>query len=345
MEVSDVRSQIEVLLRQAGAAHKLAFAETNSADPDWPGWYAGYLSERMGGLLPLGLGANELRSLLVLADADHRVQAPDADWPAYYASFFLKRLTREGLFTSPDVSTRSSLGPPSASSRPSTDIAAINPVTLAADISRRIRSLAVQNTPSIRSVRKEFSRSLRRADASVVLDMARALLVTGEHRWVAYELVHEHDGAMCQINEAELEEFGRGIDSWWSADAFSLELAGPAWRERQVQDSLIEWWAGSPDRWWRRVALVSTVPLNSKARGGRGDPQRTLSVCEILVADRDEMVVKALSWALRELIPHDRQAVRVFLERHNAVVAARVKREVSSKLHTSLKNPRRRHHE
>jgi hypothetical protein len=53
------------------------------------------------------------------------------------------------------------------------------------------------------------------------------------------------------------------------------------------------------------------------------------------------MVVKAMSWALRELIPVDRRAVERFLKRHDAVLAARVKREVRNKLTTGLKNPRR----
>ncbi|HUS10646.1 MAG TPA: DNA alkylation repair protein, partial [Pyrinomonadaceae bacterium] len=64
-------------------------------------------------------------------------------------------------------------------------------------------------------------------------------------------------------------------------------------------------WARSKNRWLRRTALVSTVPLNNKARGGRGDSERTLMICEMLLDDRDDMVIKALSWALRELSKRD----------------------------------------
>jgi 3-methyladenine DNA glycosylase AlkD len=66
-----------------------------------------------------------------------------------------------------------------------------------------------------------------------------------------------------------------------------------------------------------------------------------LAVCRLLVGDRDDMVVKALSWALRDLIAQDPDAVRLFLEEHEDVLAARVKREVRHKLLTGLKNPRR----
>ena len=52
------------------------------------------------------------------------------------------------------------------------------------------------------------------------------------------------------------------------------------------------------------------------------------------------MVAKAMSWALRELIVHDRDAVEAFLASHDDVLSARVKREVHNKLQTGLKNPR-----
>ena len=78
-----------------------------------------------------------------------------------------------------------------------------------------------------------------------------------------------------------------------------------------------------------------------KTRGGRGDTSRTLAVCEMLAGDCDDMVVKAMSWALRELAPWDPNAVERFLSDNGDRLAARVKREVRNKLMTGLKNPRR----
>lgn len=95
------------------------------------------------------------------------------------------------------------------------------------------------------------------------------------------------------------------------------------------------------DRWWRRAAVVSTVALNNRARGGTGDTARTLSLCAVVVEDYDEMVVKAVSWALRECSKHDPQAVQSFLIEHEDQLAARILREVRHKLSTGLKNPRR----
>ena len=93
------------------------------------------------------------------------------------------------------------------------------------------------------------------------------------------------------------------------------------------------------DLWWRRAALVSTVALNVRSHGGTGDIARTLAICRLLVEDHEDMVVKALSWALRELVAHDPHAVEEFLQDHESVLAARVNREVRNKLTTGLKNP------
>jgi 3-methyladenine DNA glycosylase AlkD len=106
--------------------------------------------------------------------------------------------------------------------------------------------------------------------------------------------------AFQHIGEVELEEIGQGIDSWWTVDAFARTLAGPAWL-KEVSDDLIQRWARSQDHWWWRAALVSTVALNLRSKGGTGDVKRTLGICHLLVGDHDDMVVKAMSWALREL--------------------------------------------
>jgi hypothetical protein len=54
------------------------------------------------------------------------------------------------------------------------------------------------------------------------------------------------------------------------------------------------------------------------------------------------MLVKAMSWALRALVVHAPHAVGQFLDEHEELLAARVKREVRNKLSTGLKTPRRK---
>ena len=212
--------------------------------------------------------------------------------------------------------------------------------SVAAEIDAQIRSLPAQNTPNVRAVRRRYSRAIKDWQPGSVLALARTLVEDYGYRWVAYELIQGHRRAFRCLGEAELEELGRGIDSWWTVDAFARTLSGPAWRDGLVPDELIHKWARSGDRWWRRAALVSTVALNIRSHGGQGDVPRTLAVCQMLADDRDDMVVKALSWALRSLVVHDPEAVRGFIEDYEDRLAARIKREVRNKLATGLKNPK-----
>jgi 3-methyladenine DNA glycosylase AlkD len=219
---------------------------------------------------------------------------------------------------------------------------------LVGEIDSRLRALPNLKIESVRGVRKEFSKRLANTSPQIVIGVSLRLLQLDrpgfEYRFVAYELVYHHKAALRILDGKELELLGRGISSWGDVDTFSCYLAGPAWREHQVSDELIRRWARSEDRWWRRCSLVCTVALNNKARGGRGDTARTLEICRILVNDRDDMVVKGMSWALRELSRRDPQAVQAFLVEFKGVLAPRVVREVNNKLATGLKNPRRKDH-
>ena len=215
-----------------------------------------------------------------------------------------------------------------------------NAEEVASAMDTELRALRVRNTPNERTVLLRYAGLLKEAPSGFILDVARALLK--EHRWLAYELIAGHKAAFRSIGEAEVEEFGQGVSSWGEVDSFARTLAGPAWLRGQVSDEMILRWANSADRWWRRAALVSTVALNMRSHGGKGDSKRTLAVCRLLVNDRDDMVVKAMSWALRELVVHDPAAVRAFLSEYENVLAGRVKREVGNKLVTGLKNPRRK---
>ena len=211
--------------------------------------------------------------------------------------------------------------------------------SLADEIDRRIRALPEATTEPVRAIRREYSGRLRGAPGPQVL--AVAVTLVDRHRWVACELLYHHPGGLACLGVADVERLGKGMGTWGAVDAFATYVSGPAWRTGRVPDEVVRGWAASPDRWWRRAALVSTVALNLRSRGGTGDTGRTLDICARLAADGDDMVVKALSWALRELVVWDPEAVRSFLDDHAGVLAARARREVRSKLETGRKHARR----
>lgn len=215
---------------------------------------------------------------------------------------------------------------------------------LAREIRSRIERLPSRKTPHLRTIRRFASKELRLRSAGDVFSLARMLLDDSDStpRWFSFELIHFHENAMERLSRHRLNQYLRDLACWGDVDAFACRLAGPTWRKGRIGDDLILRWARSDNRWRRRAALVSTVPLNCSAQGGQGDVSRTLAICTALLADRDEMVVKALSWALRELISKDALAVEQFVVEQAGHLAPRARREVRNKLTTGRKNTPRK---
>jgi 3-methyladenine DNA glycosylase AlkD len=147
---------------------------------------------------------------------------------------------------------------------------------------------------------EKYSRRLRDAGSRSVLRLAYELKNSGiVHRFFSDELIADHKGAMECLTRRDLEQIGAGMDSWDQVDSFATIVAGPAWRAGRIGDADVAKWARSRDRWWRRAALVCSTKLN--VIGTNGDAHRTLSICKMLLDDYDDMIVKAMSWALRAL--------------------------------------------
>jgi 3-methyladenine DNA glycosylase AlkD len=202
-----------------------------------------------------------------------------------------------------------------------------------------MRGLGVR-VPDLRPFAKALIREHRGAPPERVHELAFALVHEGsfEARQLGYELIAGHRAALASLSRAELLALSRGMDNWATVDTWGEMILGVSWLRGHVEDAFVMALAGSVERWERRAALVATVALNKKARGGKGDAARTLPVCRSLAADEDDMVVKALSWALRALAAREPQLVAGFLVEHDAVLAARVKREVGNKLRTGKKS-------
>lgn len=194
--------------------------------------------------------------------------------------------------------------------------------------------------PNEKELLKEWWIDIKNWPPERLIEFAKELVKTRifECNQVAFELLWKNKNALRRLTLKDLEELGNNMDNWATTDTFSVLLSGWAWRENQITNMDVLNWLNSENRWWRRTAVVSTVPLNLRSRGGTGDASRTLLICEKVVSDRDDMIVKALSWALRELSKSDKPAVEKFMKKYDKQLAGRVRREVYTKLNTGRKN-------
>jgi len=208
-----------------------------------------------------------------------------------------------------------------------------HPAHYAATIAKHLDLLPPgSRTEDVRNVRKFYSRLYRDADPEDLLLLAETLLFEEGYRFVPYEMIYYHPGAINALSPDRVTALGQGINDWSSADIYAHFIAGPAWKEGVISDTHIDDWISSDDLWWRRTAVVSTIYLD-------GDIAKMLRYTKYLLDDREDLIVKALSWVLRSAIKYDRSAVIDFLDAHNDRLAPRIKREVGHKLTTGLKNP------
>jgi 3-methyladenine DNA glycosylase AlkD len=193
--------------------------------------------------------------------------------------------------------------------------------------------------PNIRPIVKELRKQFKDSPPEEVIGLAKLLNATRilEAQQIAFEIIDKNKAVVQSLTLEDCLVLGEGIDNWVSVDCFAGMVAGPAWREGQIPDRVVEDWATSEDRWWRRAAVVCTVALNQKSRGGSGDAGRTLKICSIVASDKDDMVAKALSWALRELAKRDPEPVVNFVEQNESILPKRVVREVRRKIETGRK--------
>ena len=195
------------------------------------------------------------------------------------------------------------------------------------------------SVPQMRSVVREYASALKDTPPSDVRAIAMDLVQGGgaEARQVGYELIQRRKDVRTALTRAQIEALGKGNDNWASVDGFSAYITGPSWKGGLLTDADVMRWVRSTNPWWRRTALASAVSLNRKTPGSTGDAPRTLRVCRALASDKHPLVIKAVSWALRSLVPHDPKAVRAFIDNHRDVLAPSVVREVQTKLTTGRK--------
>lgn len=194
--------------------------------------------------------------------------------------------------------------------------------------------------PNLKHVLKELKLSTKGYSISEKLVLAKALISEDvfELQQLAYEFLGSNKQVLQSLSVNDIKELGRNLDNWLSVDYYAAIIVGFAWREGIIAIDDVKEHLQSDDFWIRRIAVVATVSLNQKARGGLGDSEQTLEICRNVVDDHEDMMVKALSWALRELAKIESKPVEDFLEKYKERLHRKVFREVTTKLETGKKN-------
>lgn len=133
------------------------------------------------------------------------------------------------------------------------------------------------------------------------------------------------------LTPAQLDTVDLWVDlltNWANADGLSAWIiADIVKKDPSLTDRLLEW-TTSENRWRRRAAAVSLVPI---ARIGDMLDQ-VFQIADRLMRDGDDMVRKGVGWLLKEASKEHPQEIRDYLLQWREEASALVLRYVSEKL-------------
>lgn len=137
-----------------------------------------------------------------------------------------------------------------------------------------------------------------------------------------------------------LEKWSNKVDNWENNDVLSLLVIGP-WVSKNPEERLnnLKNWILSKNLWHRRLTLVSLI---ISVRSGKLW-QESLQLVDKVKRERDPMIVKAVSWLLREMVRKNaKKEVADYVSANRSFLSSLVVREVENKLATGLKNPKKK---
>jgi 3-methyladenine DNA glycosylase AlkD len=184
--------------------------------------------------------------------------------------------------------------------------------------------------PAIRALAAEFGRrfpALRLADACALMDRlaagGRDELLFGMCLLARFSRSFDH------LPWSAISRWMSAIDNWEVCDQLAMQIAGPCVANNlDLIDELLAL-STHDNVWFRRCAVVSTVALNQK---GRSHAEETFRVLRPVIADREDMVRKAVAWAVREVCKNDEPAALRFLTEQAGKMAPSLLREAARAL-------------
>ncbi len=163
--------------------------------------------------------------------------------------------------------------------------------------------------PVQRQIAKQFKR-LSQAEISKLLSSP-----IHEERLVALVILHFQFEAAEEATKAKIVDYYLAhtdrINNWDLVDISAEKILGE-FLLNKPRDILYRL-AKSSSLWEKRIAIVATLAL---IRNHQFDD--TMSICELLMLDKHDLIHKACGWMLREVGKRDQQTLKAFLDLHAA---------------------------
>jgi 3-methyladenine DNA glycosylase AlkD len=158
--------------------------------------------------------------------------------------------------------------------------------------------------PDMRRTVQAAVRSHPGLDREAVLAWAAALWrePVHERRMAAVELLTLAVRRLTADDLGAVEKLLRESGTWALVDGLACNVAGAIALRDPSSWPLIDAWAADREFWLRRSALLALLP---GIRAGRPDLARFTRYAELMLAEREFFIRKALGWVLREISRRD----------------------------------------
>ncbi len=176
--------------------------------------------------------------------------------------------------------------------------------------------------------KKYYPRVKGDLDAALALTEELLQLRNMDYSSVALRILQRFEKKLESEHFPVFDRWVDYLDNWATTDQLCNHIVASTIRKDPgLTERLLEW-TGSENRWRRRSAAVSLVPI---AR--RGDMlEESLRIADHLMTDEDDMVQKGVGWLLKEASKKQPEEIRAYLLQWRLRTSSLVLRYASEKL-------------
>jgi len=167
------------------------------------------------------------------------------------------------------------------------------------------------STPKRRAAVAGLIRGFKPATAEELRAAAEGLwaCTEREYQYVAADLLARHQAALSLDDLPWLLELAQK-KSWWDTVDCLVKVVGKVVRRSGVKGvRAMERAVRHKDFWVRRIAMLHQLSWRDEC-----DTERLFAFAELLAAEKEFFIRKAIGWALRDYAWHDWRAVEKFLK-------------------------------
>lgn len=191
-------------------------------------------------------------------------------------------------------------------------------------------------TPDIREVATSHWPRVKGLDVDDRLDLCTRLIETGvfEHKIIAFQWAHQSRREYAERHFCVLAGWlASYVDDWSDCDDLSSHVLGEFLLRFPAYASEVVGWTASRNRWLRRGAAVSLIPLVRKGKL----LDLAFSVADRLLSDQDDLVQKGYGWMLKEATKAHPREVFEYVVKNRATMPRTALRYAIEKLDPDLR--------